>query len=216
MALSELLWFTGILEGEGTFALNRVHGAIRVAMTDRDIIERLQAVSGVGLIHSRAPRTSRRQATWDWEVVRVETVGKLAASVAPFLLGRRRDRVGDLLGRHGIFLPPPTPILGGSLEAWAWVAGLLEGEGWLSPGPATHARKVKLGVSSTDWDVLDRLHVLTGAGSIYPVKRRRETWKPAWQWTVSNRRDVHGILNQILPWLGERRSERARYVLRKT
>src|ERR1700728_2282585 len=66
---TDLTWMTGILEGEGTFTLKRAHGAIRVAMTDHDIVERLHAATGVGLVHERPPRTPRCRPSWDWDVI---------------------------------------------------------------------------------------------------------------------------------------------------
>jgi hypothetical protein len=48
----EKAWLAGIIEGEGTFGrVGRPGGQIRVVMTDQDVIHRLHAITGLGLIH---------------------------------------------------------------------------------------------------------------------------------------------------------------------
>jgi hypothetical protein len=209
-------WMTGILEGEGTFTLKRVHGSIRVVMTDRDIIERLQVLTGVGIIHSRPARSLHYRSPWDWDVIRVNTVPKLSTIVAPFLLERRRQRLRLLLERHDLPLPPSAQLTAESPEAWAWIAGLLEGEAYFAPGPTAKRQQPQIGVTSVDRDVLERLRDLTRAGSIYSIKRRKESWSPSWVWMVSRRDDVRRIITHTVPLLGARWTERVTHVLRCT
>jgi hypothetical protein len=216
MTPAELAWLSAIIEGEGTYVLRRAHGVLRVVMTDRDIIERLVALSGVGLMRRIPPRQPHHKPVWAWDVVRYEAAILVAEATAPLLLERRRLRVATILERCDRSLPPVVCPQRDTPQGWAWVAGLIEGEGWIGPSPQAKRRSAVIGASSTDRDVLDRLHDLTGVGSIYTLKLQKPTHKQGWQWSVSNRRDVHDVLEQILPLLGSRRAERARHVLTVT
>jgi hypothetical protein len=216
MTPAELAWLSAIIEGEGTYVLRRAYGVLRVVMTDRDIIERLAAFSGVGLVRPIPPRQPHYKPAWAWDVMRYEAAILVAEATAPLLLERRRLRVATILERCGRSLPPVVYPQRDTPEGWAWVAGLIEGEGWIGPSPQAKRCSAVIGASSTDRDVLDRLHDLTGVGAIHAVKLRKATHKQCWQWSVRNRRDVHDVLEQILPLLGSRRTERARYVLAVT
>lgn len=72
-------------------------------------------------------------------------------------------------------------------EQAAWVAGLLEGEGSFVSGRCV--------------------------GIINALKRRKPNHKDAWVWSVRRRAHIRGIINPVLPWLGERRSIAARKLL---
>jgi len=56
MTSEQVAWLDGILEGEGSFIV-KGHRAVtvQVVMTDRDIIDRLVQVTGVGRINGFAP-----------------------------------------------------------------------------------------------------------------------------------------------------------------
>jgi hypothetical protein len=213
MTSAELTWLAAIIEGEGTYVFRRAYGGLRVVMTDQDIIERLRSLTGLGLVRALRPRMPHHKPPWAWDVMRYEAAALIASATAPFMLNRRRERMGAILERCGQSLPSCAELRTGTPQAWAWVAGLIEGEGWISPGPQTKSRKPVVAASSTDKDVLDRLRYLVGDGAIYPLKPRKSSHKPSWQWSVGSRRGVYRVLGQILPMLGARRSERAKYVL---
>ena len=50
-------------------------------------------------------------------------------------------------------------------------------------------------------------------GKITDLGSRKEGQKPNWRWSVRCRADVQHVLAMILPLLGNRRTDRARYVL---
>jgi hypothetical protein len=89
-------------------------------------------------------------------------------------------------------------------ENLAWVAGLFEGEGCIG-----HNRKTgqwQLIVASTDEDVLQRAHMLTGVGTLRgPIDRGH---KPHWIWNVTSRAQVYALLAALYPWFGKRRQAR--------
>lgn len=215
MSSAELGWLAGIIEGEGCFPKgSKPCGRLRVAMTDRDIIERLRVVTGLGVIHDRGRRHAHWKQVWDWTVLRRENMCAIAEALAPLLLQRRREQMAFIFRSAGTSMPPPASLVYGEPDAWGWVAGLIEGEGWIGPAPGSPRQALSVSVESTDADVVERLRELTGVGSIHGVARvRSERERPTWSWRVSNRRDTCHVLEAIHPLLGERRRARADHAL---
>jgi hypothetical protein len=215
MTPAETAWLTGIVEGEGTFVHGRRPcGQIRVVMTDEDVIRRLQSTTGLGIVHDRGRRRAHYKTAWEWAVIRRENVCVLAMTLAPLLLRRRRAATGRIFQAAGRSMPAVTELQAGSSEAWAWVAGLLEGEGWMQPGPETASRKPVIAAESTDRDVIDRLAALTGVGHIMEIRPRTATRKLSWRWSTCSQAGVRLVLSETLPLFGERRAGQAWHVLR--
>jgi hypothetical protein len=208
-------WLAGIVEGEGTFSRpNSRWGLVRVVMTDKDVIDRLATMTGIGNTHVQEPRKEHHRRAWDWTVLRRVNVHELCHTLAPLLLERRRKAVMAILEANGSALPPSTVPAVGSPAAWAWIAAVIEGEGWIGPAPEARRPRAIVGVQSTDRDVIDRLHHLTGVGHVIQLNRMRQPhFKPSWRWAVTNRAGVQDVLWEISPQLGQRRAERARHVL---
>lgn len=91
---------------------------------------------------------------------------------------------------------------------WAWVAGIVEGEGCLHV-PADRKGAGRIHVKMTDHDVVERLHQLIGMGRIRAGTTQKVEWKPCLCWEVAYRNDVLFILQNIKPWLGARRTKQA-------
>lgn len=86
----------------------------------------------------------------------------------------------------------------------AWVAGIVEGEGYIAKD------RCRLAVVMTDRDVIERLHQTTGLGkAIYDRPGRKIHHKPDSIWYVYRREHVTHILTLIIPWLGARRRNSA-------
>lgn len=214
MSLIELGWLAGIIEGEGCFPKgSKPCGRLRVAMTDRDIIERLQSVTGLGLVHDRGRRRAHWKQVWDWTVLRRENMCAIAEALAPLLLQRRRAQIAFIFRAAGTPMPPMVSPTRGEPDAWGWVAGLIEGEGWIGPAPDALRQELSVSVESTDFDVIERLAELTAVGSVHSIARVRPNEKPRRSWRVCNRRDTCHVLDAIHPLLGERRKARADYAL---
>jgi hypothetical protein len=210
MSSVELAWLAAIVEGEGTFGrARRPGGQIRVVMTDQDIIQRLHAVTGLGLVHNRGRRTERHKEAWEWAVTRRESVCDLAGHLAPFFLERRREQIGFIFRAAGQPVPPPVSISPDSPDAWAWVAGLIEGEGCIVPGPRSKDQRPRIVLEMTDFDTIERLVTLTSMGSIAEIRPRRQNERALRRWDVVRRDHVRAVLQNVLPYLGERRGERA-------
>ena len=96
----------------------------------------------------------------------------------------------------------------------AWAAGLFEGEGCISTYSNGQSKKAywQLELRMTDADVVERFSQVVGVGTVYgPYTHSRHPGsKPFWQWNLRKRDEVCVVLRQMLPYLGERRSTRAR------
>jgi hypothetical protein len=88
-------------------------------------------------------------------------------------------------------------------EQIAWAAGLFDGEG------SIHVRHngVSLQLGMTDRDLIERFRSVVGAGGI--CTRTHLRTKPLHTWHLGKRAEVQRVLNDLLPWFGERRGERA-------
>jgi hypothetical protein len=93
----------------------------------------------------------------------------------------------------------------GSDAEWAWLAGLFEGEGCIT---FTGKSSVALSLGMTDRDVVRRAQAVAGVGRFFEQERRPQ-YKPLLAWRVQVAAEVRYVLEQMRPWLGERRGERA-------
>src|SRR5689334_5520745 len=88
-----------------------------------------------------------------------------------------------------------------------YLAGIFDGEGWFvtnkSAGP-------KACIAMTDFDIVERIHAYTRIGTLTFVKK---TTKNQLQWTVGVHKDLEDLILTILPYLSQRRTERAQEVL---
>lgn len=85
-----------------------------------------------------------------------------------------------------------------------YIAGIIEGEGWIASQNLT----VSVFVKMTDEDTIRRLQSLTGMGKIIgPKKAGKSHWKPYWQWSVCSRGEAARLLLAVYPLLGVRRQK---------
>lgn len=94
----------------------------------------------------------------------------------------------------------------------AWAAGLLEGEGCFS----LHKRKDRPGTFScaihcemTDEDTVQSLQKVFGVGTVC-TRANRMNRKPTYIWSVQRHQDIFDVLLHVLPFLKERRKEKAK------
>lgn len=89
----------------------------------------------------------------------------------------------------------------------AWVAGLLEGEGCFLM--RSRGSRIKIECQMTDEDVVRKLQRLVQGGTIHHLKSKSyEGKKPVFRWALSRRVDVVLLLREILPHMGERRTQK--------
>lgn len=85
----------------------------------------------------------------------------------------------------------------------AWAAGIFEGEGSFQ---ICKGKSKGISISSTDLDVLERLHY-NFKGVIYKLTKRKSHWKDAWLWSIQGSDSIE-FYNLIKPFLLKRRTER--------
>lgn len=216
MSATESAWVAGLLEGEGTFTFKRSQSPfVRVVMTDRDVIHRLSAITGVGRVVSIMPRASHHKLTWAWTVQARDHIATLLLQVSPLMHERRRSAImRQLDALNGS--PPARAKLSRSSASDAWLAGLLEGEMHVGARPKD-VRARRLQVTSIELDVLETARRVSGTlGAIHEIAPRKPTHKHSYRWEVSSIREVISVLTQIRPWLLSRRSTVADEILRKS
>lgn len=86
----------------------------------------------------------------------------------------------------------------------AWAAGLFEGEGCITPRGRTSGELI---LGTTDLDVVERFREVVGLGGI--STEPRPPYKTLFRWSVTNAADCTTVLNALLPFFGERRTEAA-------
>lgn len=92
MTEKDIAWVAGLFEGEGTVSINRGRAAgIAIAMTDRDVLERVQAIFG-GKICISYPAKGKWKECHKWYLSVAESEDFLLA-IYPYLFSRRRERI---------------------------------------------------------------------------------------------------------------------------
>lgn len=88
----------------------------------------------------------------------------------------------------------------------AWLAGLVEGEGFISIN--TKKRYIMLGINMCDLDVLEKARTITRMGNITERKVYKENHSRSWGWRVTSNTEVRTPLVAIRPHMCSRRTER--------
>lgn len=100
------------------------------------------------------------------------------------------------------------------MKTYAWLAGLLEGEGYFfaeyyprknRPNTYLHQGIV---LEMTDEDVVRAAQEFANKGYFMYVKHRldKPQCKPTFRWKVAKRQDVIDLCREIYPFMGKRRS----------
>lgn len=99
----DLAWLAGLLEGEGTFILRREAATacqrerviirICVHMTDRDVVERVRDIVGVGTVLPRKPGKPHHKMTFQWIISAKAPTLELMRLLRPHMGERRRARI---------------------------------------------------------------------------------------------------------------------------
>jgi len=99
-----ILWASGLLEGEGCFTLathkpknrGRAYLYLRVdaTSTDLDVLEKLQNIFGGSLYFLNR---DKGKPIWRWCVQKLEDVYAICVAVYPFMCKRRQSRIRELV-----------------------------------------------------------------------------------------------------------------------
>lgn len=96
----------------------------------------------------------------------------------------------------------------------AWLAGFLEGEGtfYMKRQPNKNYALPMIKVGGTDRDVIRKAADLLGTATLQFERRRKDHWKDQWKVHAYGGKAVE-IMQQILPWMGERRAAKIQEVI---
>lgn len=106
-----------------------------------------------------------------------------------------------------------------SVTEVAWVAGIMEGEGYFYVGQRTAKDGslypiFNLRLNMTDRDIVDRFAAVVGMGTVRgPLPVQEAHHKPAYSWSICQRNEVACFCRAVLPWMGERRGARIGQIL---
>lgn len=92
----------------------------------------------------------------------------------------------------------------------AYMAGVFDGEGWFVG--SDHADPGAF-IAMCDFDVIDKLHEMSGLGRMETPRATITGKKLQKKWAISKHEEVEEFIYAVLPFLGERRSARAKEVL---
>jgi hypothetical protein len=102
------MWVAGLLEGEGCFRLHRdnqtwgsrkyvyLRPRVVCSMTDQDVIERLQELTGMGRIALGRKTNPGYKPYWQWTVSRDGDALELMRAVYPHMGERRRAKIEEI------------------------------------------------------------------------------------------------------------------------
>ncbi len=92
MTATEIAWLSGIYEGEGCINKDRRKPStwrISLVMTDFDVIDKLQKLTGVGSVRTRTKQKDHHKTAYQWIVGRKAQVQYLLSLMLPYLGNRR-------------------------------------------------------------------------------------------------------------------------------
>lgn len=95
----------------------------------------------------------------------------------------------------------------------AWLAGLFEGEAcFIYAGKRKSGRAVRIVLAMSDKDVVARAYAIVGSGHFNPdkgkVSRKYPDSKPMYEFSMAAQSDCRELMQRILPFMGQRRSEK--------
>ncbi len=101
----QVAWVAGMIEGEGSFIIDRREGGrrtyasprIQVSMTDRDVIERLRDLCGGRVAFEPQHGKMNRQDQWRWSLQGYDAVAALGPLILPWLGERRAVRYQEVM-----------------------------------------------------------------------------------------------------------------------
>ena len=82
-----------------------------------------------------------------------------------------------------------------------YIAGFFDGEGSVAKCSAKKSDRYSVTISQTNFDVLDKIRIFFGVGSVYKVKKRKSHWKDAWIYRTTNRNDTLQVLKKLESYL---------------
>ena len=97
MNVPQLMWAVGLFEGEGCITHGRNHFVLKLAMTDKDIVDRFAELMGVGNVHEQKPQKEGYKTQYCWRIQRKAEIIRILDMFLPHLGHRRAHKALDVL-----------------------------------------------------------------------------------------------------------------------
>jgi hypothetical protein len=94
----KIAWAAGVIEGEGSLLSKGYSPIVQIAMTDLDVLRRVQDIFG-GHIYKIKKRESHWKDAWVWKI-QGETALNCIGSIYGFLGNRRKSKADDVLDKY--------------------------------------------------------------------------------------------------------------------
>jgi hypothetical protein len=235
---AELAWLAGLLEGEASFlAPSTLVGGesyrypkIVVNMADRDVIEHAASLLGGNVVYPLPPsqphyKPQFRAALSGW------AAAERMRELRPWMGERRGAKIDSILAEYDtreLILArrrrSDSGIIAGLAHhpddadpELAWLAGLLEGEGYFLSFRNTVGGKVyrypQIVLRMTDLDVVEHANRLLSNNKVSPLPpdKRRPT-KTMFRALMQGQKAAD-LMRQLRPWMGERRGAKIDEIL---
>lgn len=93
-------WIAGLFEGEGCISwCDKTSVALKLTMTDEDVVQRLFDLTGVGYITMKTKNNESSKQAWNWTLQHAEEVKTLLTLLLPFFGNRRAAKAVASLER---------------------------------------------------------------------------------------------------------------------
>lgn len=97
MSVEEVAWVAGLLEGEGSFMVQKKGSlCVSCSMTDEDVVRKLHELTGMGSVITDKLRIGRRQ-VYTWRIANRSKVVELITYLRPYMGSRRGGRIDEML-----------------------------------------------------------------------------------------------------------------------
>ena len=96
--IKTIQWFAGLFEGEGTIYRNDKTRCLimTIKMTDKDVIEEIPRVVGVGRVSARKPFSNPKwKDTFEWILTTRNEIIELANKITPYMGVRRSSKIRE-------------------------------------------------------------------------------------------------------------------------
>jgi hypothetical protein len=98
---ADAAWAAALFDGEGSCGWRKTGAAMVILMSDKDLIDRFQAIVGVGTVwpDRRSKLKPHYKDLWRWTACAEADVFKVVEMIWPWLGERRREQVGKMIER---------------------------------------------------------------------------------------------------------------------
>lgn len=96
----EIAWLAGLFEGEGYVTINARTLSMGITMTDLDVLQKVQQVTGCGSLLPRRVYSEKHTQTHSWRVSNLPQAQEIARAIYPHMGARRRAKLDEVLARR--------------------------------------------------------------------------------------------------------------------